>query len=473
MRTPPRNGACHCGSGRKYKRCCGAAAGIRAARDPRAARADAIAAVRDDLHATIMVFARSIGGDNWLRASLDAYLSDFDEELYEDEVQLALPWALFHYPDRSTGRSMAEHLRDTPAQRLRPAARALLQDEIAACFSFWRITGLDTGVGFTAVDLFRTTEQFIVDPPRAEYLRVGDTILARVVVHDDIATISGMHAEPLPADVADELTAAMRQSFRTRVRPVAPAKLRDPKRQLDMLDLWRSVFEPESLLPELTNPEGDPLIFITDRFDFRASARSAVLSHLAQFPGANPATEIDTGTEVIVTRGRTDIGQPGYDSIVARIDVRDRYLLAETNSERRANDLKEALRTSLGTLVRHRTRSAESVEESTLNAIAQRGELPATDASTPEMDDALRQFRERYMQTWLTESIPALGGSTPMEAAADPAQHAALHDLLDHVETSERHLPRAQQIDFTALRRQLGPTFLRRLKRSTAPGLLH
>ena len=64
----------------------------------------------------------------------------------------------------------------------------------------------------------------------------------------------------------------------------------------------------------------------------------------------------------------------------------------------------------------------------------------------------LRQHEDR----WLSERIPALGGLTPREAAAEPAAREELIALLDDFEWQERRTPNAFSMDADRIRSELG-----------------
>lgn len=56
---------------------------------------------------------------------------------------------------------------------------------------------------------------------------------------------------------------------------------------------------------------------------------------------------------------------------------------------------------------------------------------PASDQEqAPGVQDALAQHIHEYEQRWLYMDIPALGGLTPRQAAADPTRREDLHQLL-------------------------------------------
>lgn len=55
----------------------------------------------------------------------------------------------------------------------------------------------------------------------------------------------------------------------------------------------------------------------------------------------------------------------------------------------------------------------------------------ALDLGDPEVSAALTEVIRQYEQDWLDESIPALAGRTPRQAAADPTRRPDLIRLLD------------------------------------------
>jgi hypothetical protein len=62
-------------------------------------------------------------------------------------------------------------------------------------------------------------------------------------------------------------------------------------------------------------------------------------------------------------------------------------------------------------------------------------ELVRTSGTAADMDDpairaALAEYVAAFEESWLDESIPALGGRTPREAAADPIGREELTRLL-------------------------------------------
>jgi hypothetical protein len=58
------------------------------------------------------------------------------------------------------------------------------------------------------------------------------------------------------------------------------------------------------------------------------------------------------------------------------------------------------------------------------------------DPDDPQHAELFEQIRDRMERRWCEETIPALGGLTPREAAADPTRRENLSRLLDSFEAT-------------------------------------
>jgi len=55
--------------------------------------------------------------------------------------------------------------------------------------------------------------------------------------------------------------------------------------------------------------------------------------------------------------------------------------------------------------------------------------------------EVLEQLQDRFERRWCEEHVPALGGLTPRQAAADPSRREALERLLAELERANRGRP--------------------------------
>lgn len=460
----PRNAPCPCGSGLKYKKCCGAAAANVVSLDPVVAVANAVKRADMELHGALMRYIAKRLGNAWFREALAMFIEDAVPGMEEAELELAVPWIEFHCPVSDTGDSVAGLMAFDRRAKLTAAQESVLLSQLGTRLSIWQVNEIEPGVGFSLTDLLTGATAFVHEVRASHTVSVHLAMLARVVECEGIAFIAGVHPRPLTPRFADRAVTSMRKYFRVRTRPVKPERLMDPDAHIDMLNIWRMLTELQSTPPEIANTDGDPLALITDRFDFPSARRAAVIAALGTLEGADPVTEDEEGTQILVMKsGAANTGptaQRGEEglTVIARIEIEKSHLLVETNSVARANVMKSAVTTALGTLARYRIREEQDVQQLIEDArdAQQSGLLPPPPESSPEMDEMMRQFSEEYMQRWLDDNIPALGGLTPKQAAADPKHHAALKSLLREMEYHENQAPAAQRCDMVALRAQLG-----------------
>jgi hypothetical protein len=143
------------------------------------------------------------------------------------------------------------------------------------------------------------------------------------------------------------------------------------------------------------------------------------------------------------------------DTILATIAVKARELLVETNSRQRADLLRGRMESFAGDRLRFQRRE----EKDPLEVMAEQADKPrrATPRpESPEVDALLRDFKARHYATWPDDSLPALDGLTPREAASQPAYRARLDTLLKEMEYQESREVPGRRFDFGPIRRALG-----------------
>jgi|GEM_PF-1001571 len=139
------------------------------------------------------------------------------------------------------------------------------------------------------------------------------------------------------------------------------------------------------------------------------------------------------------------------------------FLVAETNSRERAAWFREKLKKHLGELIAYDgTRWREMTDLPEMS-----GEERAEDArkreelnSRPEIQAAIRKhYEHHYFTKWPNEKVPALGGRTPVNAVKTEAGRRKVEALIEDFERRQDAMPPSQpRIDFDRLRRILGLT---------------
>lgn len=183
--------------------------------------------------------------------------------------------------------------------------------------------------------------------------------------------------------------------------------------------------------PTIQNTDGQPLHFheITWRIDDVAATRTALDDGVLT---ANP-----DGTYALV---RNSANQ--NDTVIASCKLADPMLAdptpvgptltAEVNSDERADEIILLISRLLPTavMVDHDMWDLDEMRGYDGDDDDDDDGSPWPDLSDPAIRSMVAQYVEQFEQRWLDESIPALGGATPREAAADPIGRHELERLL-------------------------------------------
>ena len=464
---PGRNDPCPCGSGRKYKKCHGALAIVPFAPDalaPAAERVNALQQLDHDLVKRMMSFSRSHYNKKWFDAATNAY-RDFDgveTELLpveQDELQFAMAWAFHSFAWGRRDESMAEHFRREMGRQLLSELRELLDAQLLAWCSFWRVDTVDPGVGLGLYDLLSQQKRYVHERMGSTQMRTGVVLLCRIVDVGDASFIAGMHPYSAPLlDVLPIVEHAKRRA-RVRTRPVPLDFLRLPRVQGWMIGEWRSLTSRLRRPPTLANTDGDPFVLTTDHLAFSPADRREVLTRLAGLEGANERETEGAETVFAITRAGNALHTAMESTLIGRISVTANRLRVETNSTRRGDALRAAVLARTTPLVKHLLRdesSFEQLREQSQRSAARGKPLPPRPKPTPDEIAIVREYKQRHYTAWLDDRIPALGDKTPRAAAKSAQSRARLEALLASMDASESRLPEEERFDVAWLREQLG-----------------
>jgi hypothetical protein len=415
-----RNDPCHCGSGRKYKQCCinkpaiagGAEVGLRAPM----------------LHAALCWFVGRTESEavaelanllSPLRFSFDAFIAAFDE------MDLLDLWTT-----------------------IRPG--------------LWEVVARSKGLSLTVKDVRTGREHRVKSDSMSQTLNVGQYVLTRPVPNQVNAGGS------IPGDAEWKIYSGC-----------VEIPLQDREPLLAMLDehhsaeeMYRWVCEgnPETPAPVLHNTDGEELQICQRRWivpsnemllDFLTSFTDRFIGRedSASSDAANPAEKrVDLTRLELVERS-----EPGEDPqclsvidarpfnslVVGNLRISAGELELETNSSERFDVLSKWVTEQVGLGEPTVTRKQTFADQSYLNSLG--GEIGSKRAEDgqghdlfnedtgnqeePELDEATKvALRTQLENRWLSDSVPALGGLTPRQAANDPTRIDDLRRLLDSFE---------------------------------------
>lgn len=471
-----RNDPCWCGSGRKFKKCHGGpatpAAGddaLSITRRSEIARASAAKTVDVALMRELHDYAYKRYGPNWFTEGVADFSMDDPPALDDEETELFIVWLIYHKAATNTDlMPLAQYWRESRRAGREPAKERVLQAHLDAPIGVWEVQSVERGVGAQLRDLLSGDERFVYDRASSMSLTPWLGLLGYIVDVDGVSFWGGLHSRALPPADTALIVKDIRRMARVRTKPVSLAFRTDPDWQLEVLDLWRMALDYAAHtrpVPTLHNHDGDLVSLQSERFDL-VGPRSLVLQQLLTMPGALPPEREGAGTRardiVAVQRAPTASAVDIESVIIGTITITGTTLTIETNSVKRADELKTAVERACGSSVRYRLHSEESMDALRERAMhtppPRNGMFTSESEMPPEVRDAMRQMLAKFTAAWPDEQIPALGGVTPRQAAQDPKLRPRLVALLKDME-SRGPMPgvgSGMAMDIAAIRRELG-----------------
>jgi SEC-C motif len=447
--TIGRNDPCHCGSGRKYKRCHYAADSAAAAQTSgeQSPVHDIDQRVVDD----ILTYVQKRFPTQLLQ-EVDALQTH-----PQMSPQLMMPWLA--YVSDFEGRTAVEWYLEERGWSLSRGVREWLEAQQKSWLSVWEIIDLEHGRSLTLRDMLSGEERLIHEVSGSKNAERHLALLGRVVDAGDVSLMCGMHSVPLRPSQGAEVVAKVRRTLRRRTS-VPIERLRNARISWRMLNAWSDGVDLSFQRPALQNTDGDPILFVEDRWNFSEADRERLIERLGSIENVAPEQPDESEVDFIFSRAGNPMHKDWDNTTVGSATLTGTSLIAQTNSLARADSLQVMIESASGELLGRRVRSVSDP----VTMIEKQRELPdsverpasSEDTSTPEMNEIVRESKERHYAQWLDDSIPALGGRTPREAARTKRGREQLDALLKDVELIECKQPEAVRFNVRKLRRALG-----------------
>ena len=239
-----RNAPCPCGSGRKYKKCHGAAVPPEAAALPPDARAewlrgDTVLQRQKRVAQELLDWAERKLGAAWVDTALDAWGVSEEDDVDEGVADLFTGWSLFNYrPSKLAKPIAAAWLDDAMGRKADDDTRALVSAALASPLGFWEVETVEAGVGTTLTDRLGHTTCFVHEPDLTHDLGPGEFILAYVIETDGVRVFSGLHADSLLLMEGNTLLANVLVDAGVSAAPIPREQQTDPAWQIRLARLW-------------------------------------------------------------------------------------------------------------------------------------------------------------------------------------------------------------------------------------------
>ena len=474
-----RNAPCYCGSGKKYKHCC-----LNAGAVPVTVTAPAdltwhrLRALLVGYPTDMMRFIVEAYGPFALHEAWAAFTGD-DEPEYDPDtplMQLFMPW-FFHSwtPDPFDTEVVDESLHDVPptkaylaakGDQLDPVLRRYLESLLTAPFTFFEVLACNPGTGMTLRDVMTREEHAVTERSASQGMRAGDLLFGQLASVDRLTMLEASNGFAIPP-----MEKAPIVELRAQIASAYPAITHHVLRDWDfeLIELFHEIadrlFNPE--LPILQNTDGEPISPHKLVFDLNLSPQTAfdALKHLALDESdedllADARRDADdklTGVRFCWKKRGNNKHAEWDNTVLGWIEIDGRRLVAEVNSEPRADAIRNQIETALREDVRYRASEIQSPEKIMADLAA--GGAPPEErnalAELPEVREKISAMMAAHWEHWVDQPIPMLGNQTPMEAVKNPDRREIVESI---VIQAERDGPRLQTDDivFRRLRERLG-----------------
>jgi len=475
MNTIGRNDPCPCGSGRKYKKCCGDTSNV----DTTDLRYSRIRRLDTESGNLVMRFAKERYGQDVLEKAWEDFL--FSDEIpfvmSHPDIDFFLRWFTFDWKPQEKEK-LSELFLIEKGTQLSSDLRHFIEATSHAAYSFFQTLEAKAGIGLTLRDILRKYEIKVTEKSASTILERGHIVYARIVQMDETCFIMGCGTHVFPPTFLDRL-----QDLRTLLekdRPTDKGSITVEILQDSEGELRGTYFRLADNLKnrkfEIRNNDGEPFLLHTLTYDIPSFERPFhSLKDLEQKMTGRTDKELlaevkrntaGEPTEAYIhwLKSRKKVGSEGATSL-ASIMITPSTLVVTANSEKRSKLIQKEINKRLGDdavllrieitpldgilkgsrETRKDTRSDEEIKnERLLN-------------ESPEVKALLSEKMEKHWASWSDTPLPALRGMTPRRASKDPQGRELLDSLLMEFELRNKsQKDEYLRVNTAKLRRDLG-----------------
>jgi hypothetical protein len=253
-----RNDPCPCGSGKKFKKCHGAAVPPEVAALPADARAEwqraeVVLQRQKRVGQEMLDWATKKLGAEWTDAALDAWGLTAEENIGDMEADIYTGWVLFSYVHPTLGKPLAAAWLDDAGKRASDDDRALAEAMRGAQLGVWEAETVEEGVGATLTDRLSGRTLFVHEPDLTHMLSPSEYVCAYVLEANGVHVFAGMHDDTLIREDGAQFVAELLAQAGGDTVPAAT--LADAKWQARTARTWHALAE--TLYAEVDGEDGD------------------------------------------------------------------------------------------------------------------------------------------------------------------------------------------------------------------------
>jgi hypothetical protein len=480
-KKPGRNDPCPCGSGKKYKKCCGLSqsqGGFVQTPDswfPYSERTGTLWDEYMDVFPIIAMYGRKIMDFEEDGPEFKKAVTDFEKQFRPGEKggiidSFFMSWMHFDLRFGISLETVAERLLSDPMiSNLMEPGPTYIRQLSESYLTFFEIVSFASITDEVTVEELGTGKRFTVLHVQ-ELCEIepipGEIWFARRVGIPDrsIFYTTPYIFEPETRAQFKRVVLTQEKDFRKSSRaPLFPTERHFAESQKETAPFWawyicqgKMTDLSQVPFPEIVTTDGEELVLMEIHFRIKDEATLRKrLSALRSFQ----YDKKDESWTWMKAKSRKYPDAPR--TILGHFSIKGDRLIAETNSRERASRLRSKLKGHLGDLISYEKtlyRDPFDMPELSPEEIEAREKETRELNSRPEVQEAVKKNLEHhYFNVWPKTKIPALDGLTPLQAAKKESTRPKLEALIDdfgrmqNSQTSE--MPK---INFDKLRRLLG-----------------
>lgn len=473
-----RNDPCHCGSGKKYKKCCLA----ETEPSPDEFKKHRWSAVQVGLIKKILNHISKVYGPEAIDEAYNEFqLFDTEDGFNPDspELPIFMPWLFYSwYPDGEVSLlEDAPHI--PPAQSLAESGNNISSDEeqylLECCrtsFSFFEILEIVPDKSLKLKDVL--TEEFhnVLEKKATQGVQIGDLFFGKVMSIDGIDVLEA--CAPI----------VIRPSFKTniidlrkRIHKKNKLITHDILNQwgIEVLEVYRFIYESITNPPKpvLTNTDGQlmvphKLVFEIESADDMFEALHELCFNTTREELLEDAKIDKSGHIEFIEFPWLKKGNKKHktwdNTIYGHIKIDGTKMIVEVNSKERSELFQKELNKRSPRGWKLKSTLIESIESQLENTKTSKSKQISMEKeqeemlSNPEIKQHLEKMMKAHWDNWIMDSIPALGGLRPVDAAKTKDGREALDALLTQFERDADLRPMIGQTrkTFESIRSKLG-----------------
>lgn len=447
-----RNDPCHCGSGKKYKKCCLAQAEIH--NDEFKKRR--WATIQKVLLPKIMSHVHKAYGPETIDEAYDQFYFYENETAFDPEskeLSLFIPWFFYEWFPDGENSTLDDAPELPPAQSLAEQDRKLSNDErdylLECCqtsFSFFEILEVHPDVSLKLKDILTEEYHLVLEKRATEGAQIGDVFFGKVIRIGEIDILEACAPIVIPPRYKIQIL-DFKKLIQKRNRIITQGVLHHYA--MDVLEHYRDIYDAltDPTPPILTNTDGH--LFVPHKMLFEVDDPNKAFEALHVLCLNHSKKELLEQAVLSKDRSVSSIEFPwlrrgnkkhkGWENtVLGNIHIDGKKMTVEVNSKERAKKFQVELKKRMPTGWILKSTVIESLETQMRDIKTQprKSTSPHDEeiANHPKIRQRMEEMMLAHWNNWIMEPIPALGGLKPIDAVKTDVGREKLSALLSQFE---------------------------------------